>query len=70
MLIDNGLAMECVRCLALGFVAQVSREWSQQRRKTKQKTWPWVLLFASMALAQVAMGVSHPELIADAYSLM
>jgi hypothetical protein len=70
MLIHNGIAMECARCLALGFVAPMNGDWSQQRPKTKQKTWPWVLLFGAMALAQVAMGVTHPELIANAYSLM
>jgi hypothetical protein len=70
MLIHTGLLAECLRCLALGFVAPVSWEWSTERREATQRTWRWVLLFAVMALFQIAMLAIHPDLSAEAYRLM
>ena len=70
MMIQHGLAIECARLLALGFLAPVSWEWSRQRPKTSQQTWPWVFLCATTALVQIAAAALRPELITQTYPLM
>jgi hypothetical protein len=42
------------------FMASTGWEWSEQRPRTRQGAWLWTLLFAALALAQLAVGAVAP----------
>ena len=71
MSLHGALVGEYLRWGTLSFVVPASWERSKWRRRSSTEIlWPWVLLFAAMALFQIAMTATHPELVTEAYRLM
>jgi hypothetical protein len=66
MSVHSQLIGEFLRWSVLGFMAPIDWESSKQHWNIKTKMWPWVVLFAVLALGQLAIGVLHPRDIVEA----
>jgi hypothetical protein len=59
---------EFLRWGALGFVAPIDWGSSKHNRANRAGMWLWAMLFAALALGQLAIGIRHPPKIAEAFT--
>jgi len=68
MSLHGQLIGEFLRWGVLSFMAPVGWESSKQHWNIKTKMWPWAVLFAALALGQLAIAVLHPQEITQAFT--
>jgi len=68
MSLRNLLVAECLRWGALCFVGEIGWNRSKRYRSSKQRIWPWALLFTVLALGQLTIGVLHSQEMAEVFA--
>jgi hypothetical protein len=69
MSLHGALVGEYVRWGVLSFVAPISWERSKWRRRSStEKLWLWALLFAALALGQLAIALLYPIEFTEAFA--